>query len=364
MNGSMINQPGFHQLAAEVEAISRLNAANPNVVPIPLSTRVASLPIKLLRPPSFLPKTGSAHLAEELATLFKELHTVNESHVGDRVLDVVAYYSISGQARHLEERFRDWMERYCCHRTIPANCNRDFSFDPFLFFEDLVVECNRILGPLCIREDSVCAIFLGMPLEYARWLLYTRLWRRLIAPSKAGEAWAYKPAEAGIPGRMVEWLKRTNWHRNCLPEFLRKVLRCVTPPEMGHLNAETDETLRGRLADAAVGIQGMRPVLFQNFAPHKAALVLDKGFTVAWTWGNRQGIANLCVAESPEQVQVYAAGVQTAMPIAVSHEGLLFDYRMPWLNTSGKNEGQVRPLVLNTWLMEQFHERLSRLADE
>src|SRR5262245_15025269 len=114
--------PDRRQLAAEANIVQRLNAANkvPKVFTVRPDAVVHRQPTTVYRPPEFIQRVAGDALASELARLLAELQAINDEHAGERVLEVVTYYALTGLARDLEERFRAWTERYCRLRGDPA----------------------------------------------------------------------------------------------------------------------------------------------------------------------------------------------------------------------------------------------------
>ena len=112
--------PDGRQLHNEVRAIAAVNRENtdPDIVPYRPGELVQPHPPEQFRPPPFLSRTATMGEAEELTRLLAELWEVNEQHIGEPVLKVVAYYAVTGLGRDLSERFRAWSDRYFRRRVV------------------------------------------------------------------------------------------------------------------------------------------------------------------------------------------------------------------------------------------------------
>jgi hypothetical protein len=115
--------PDGRQLHNEVRAIAAVNRENtdPDIVPYRPGELVQPHPPEQFRPPPFLSRTATMGEAEELTRLLAELWEVNEQHIGEPVLKVVAYYAVTGLGRDLSERFRAWSDRYFRRRAGPES---------------------------------------------------------------------------------------------------------------------------------------------------------------------------------------------------------------------------------------------------
>src|SRR5687768_15670150 len=115
-------EPDRRQMKVEADRVAANTAglSFPFYDLIPRDEAVAEQSTELYRPPSFLRKTALPGLVEDLAELLHQLWEVNQELVGEKVLEVEAYYAATGEHRGLEERFRRWCDAYFRRRADPG----------------------------------------------------------------------------------------------------------------------------------------------------------------------------------------------------------------------------------------------------
>src|SRR4051812_5702268 len=64
------------------------------------------------RPPPFLSKVAPPEDVDALAEILGELRSVNQEHVGEEILQVAAYYALTGRRRDIIERLVAWCRRF------------------------------------------------------------------------------------------------------------------------------------------------------------------------------------------------------------------------------------------------------------
>lgn len=289
-----------------------------------------------------------------MGALTAELRAVNEEHVGEPVLEALAYYALTGETVDLAGRLRSWVERYC-HLRAARGPDPSVGSDPIRLFDKLWRECGKLLDPLWSQWDSVHRVFVERSEEYAAWLLYTLLWEKYVREEDGVVYLDDAPSEPGLIASAAHLLTEKPWRRNRLAPFLQSLVAAVNPAELAPLVRATEAELVGRLADLAADVQSMRPVLRRNFHPHRAVVEIGPDRVAGWNWAPSIGIAQLTIAPTAELVTHRAEGFRTSEPIAVGYGGRLCDYRMPWL-TSGEVTGIARreALAANVWLLERF----------
>jgi hypothetical protein len=290
-----------------------------------------------------------------------ELWEVNQEHVGELILEVEAYYVLTGLRRELTNRRIAWCRRFFERRSAPDRINPMDRGDPFIRFERLQKDFDDILGRVSDMDETVNYIFINECAAFVMWYLFDRTWGRFVEVEPDGHlSLTYEPSEADIPDRCATYLGFYRLLLGDLPLFLRKVrgaAGCRDCLEM--IRALPDDTLRSRLDGLMADIQAMRPFLLKGFHPEKASINLGDDLIVAWDWSLRFGLASLIVGTSVEDIRRVREIGRGELFVTVGQDGLLLDVMNPWVTTETITTMEDdRWLPENQLVLELFHEKL------
>ena len=183
----MAEDPAPRQLRLEAERV-QMSHEQLGVTSTPKARdRVLSQPKEAYRPPSFVPKTAPPGEVAELVGILSELWSVNQEHVGEKILEVEAYYALTGQRHDITERLIAWCHQFFERRSDPGRTNPKDRGDPFLRFVLLLKEFNDILGPVSDRDGAVSYVFIDQCSAYVRWYLFDRTWGKLVHEGPNGQ---------------------------------------------------------------------------------------------------------------------------------------------------------------------------------
>jgi hypothetical protein len=364
----MLQQRYRRQMTMEADRASQRVTRRGLSVPgiITREETVVPQPPELYRAPSFLAKTATPELTAELDRLLAELWRVNQDFVGEKNLEVQAYFTATGEHRDLERRFWSWCDSYFGHRASdPRLLNPQNHNDPLVLMVRLWNETMSIFGGLHYREQTINVYFLQSAMQYAGWVLYNRLWKNAVLHGKHHLLFLNTRTDPKTAAQVAGLVRARGYADGHLGRFLRSLRAWATSERVAHLTSLTDVELRGRLAAMAADMQEMRPFLVRNFRPSKVLYQLTGDLAVAWRWSIGYGIALVTVGTSLNEVIRNIGSSLTRLNIAVNHDGLLIDPRLSWLPVcEGTAIDGVPPLVLNCCLLELFHKRLFSFYDQ
>src|SRR5262245_62165814 len=81
--------------------------------------RVVTLPQAAYRAPLFLKRIASADEVAGLEKILDKLRELNEAHAGERILEVEAFYALTGSRRDLTDRLIAWFRTFFERRSAP-----------------------------------------------------------------------------------------------------------------------------------------------------------------------------------------------------------------------------------------------------
>ena len=360
----MAEDPIPRQLRLEAER-ARMSDERLGITSTPkVGNRILQQPREAYRPPSFLGKIAPPEEVAELAEILGELWEVNQEHVGDPTLEVEAYYVLTGQRHDLTERLIAWCRRIFERRSDPGRINPRDQGDPFIRFERLREDFDRILGRVSNMDGTVNYIFIDECSAFVTWYLFDRTWGRFVEVGPDGcLSLTFKPSRADIPVRCAVFLKNYRLLLRDLGLFLRKVrgaARCRD--RLDTIRGLPDDALRPWLDGLMADIQEMRPFLLRGFHPERASISLGDDLVVAWDWSLRYGLASLITGTTVEDIQRIMVTRIMELGVTVGRDGLLLDANNPWVTTEtiAAREGD-RWLPENGLVLELFHEKLLEL---
>src|SRR5262245_49418101 len=120
--------------AAEADRVAATYRDAPGVICIPRDEVVAPVQYQDYVAPPFVRKTGGDRCRATLEELLHRLREVNREHEGENVLEIQAYYLLTGEADELQAEFRCWAEDYFGRRSDARNLNPMLGNDPLLLF--------------------------------------------------------------------------------------------------------------------------------------------------------------------------------------------------------------------------------------
>jgi hypothetical protein len=139
---------------------------------VPFNERIASQPKERFKVPSFIRKTGSERLSQELGEIFDELWDSNEQYVGERSRIAEIAICSSEPYPQMRERLIRWSRNYFRIR-LTKNDGKDNS-DPNLKFYRLAEESDKIFA--CLLMDRSCGyLYYEYLLTYVLWYIYDSL---------------------------------------------------------------------------------------------------------------------------------------------------------------------------------------------
>lgn len=220
----MSGDPTSRQLRLEAER-ARMADERLGVTGTPkVGDLVQAQPREVYRPPLFVDRLAPAGEVAELAHLLDELWEVNQEHVGDPILEVEAYYALTGQGDDLSRHPTAWCRRFFERRADPDRINPMDRGDPFIRFERLLKDFNDILGHVSSLAGTVNSIFIAECAAYVEWYLCSKTWGRHVEEEPDGHVFlAFKPSRADIPVLCRGYLYSQRPLLRDLPRFLRKV---------------------------------------------------------------------------------------------------------------------------------------------
>ena len=361
----MVQEPTSRQLRLEAERVQKANERLGATLTPRVGDRVRSVPREDYRLPRFIGKIAADDEVAELTGIVDELWSVNEEHVGERILEVEAYYDLTGQRHELTERLISWCRRFFEKRSDPALYNPKDQGDPFLKFERLLNEFHDTLGSLSDMDGTVNYTFIYECFTCVVWLLFDRTWAKHLEEDSDGTLrLTWNPSHHDIPSKCTNYLTFFKLLRDGLPAFLRKV-RCGGDRDRLRVLAEhSDDALRTQLSEIIADIQEMRPFLVRGFKPEKTAIDSINGMALAWEWCLRHGVGLLIVGNTIEDILEALSTGYSKLTVTVGRDGILLDSSKPWSTTETVSaREQDRWLPENVLVMELFRKKLFDLWD-
>jgi hypothetical protein len=362
----MAEDPDPRQLHLEAKR-SRRNQEQLGVTSTPeAGDRVLSQPREAYRPPSFLRKIALPGEVAELAGILDELWSVNEEHVGEIILEVEAYYALTGRRRDITERLIAWCRRFFEQRSDPGRPNPKDRGDPYLRFERLLKEFNDILGPVSNRAGTMSFVFIPECSAFVTWYLFDRTWGKSLHEGPDGQlSLGFVSNRADIRVHCYNYMSACRLHLRDLGLFLRRVREATGCRDRSEkIRGFQDDALRAGLDRLAADIQEMRPFLLRGFRAEKASISLGDDLVVAWDWSLLYGIAYLIPGTTIEDIQRAMVTRSAQLIVTVGRDGLLLDANNPWVTTGtiAARDGD-RWLPENFLVLELMHEKLFGLYD-
>jgi hypothetical protein len=318
--------------------------------------RIESQPSDNYTPPVFLRKTATTDQYAEFGLILDELRELNEEHVGKRKREVEAYLHWIGWLQLLQDRLMAWLDSYLASR-LERYDPRDKG-NKFLQFMRLGEECNQLFQKLHGRHRTDYLILSGC-MPYAIWLLYEGTFKSSLTQTD-GEV-LFNPDDcdpstlrrARVCIRMVLQL---GFFHDWLDGLLERARTALKPGELEAFESRPSGELLQELTLYASSIQEMRPFLVRNFNSAKSSVELSDGFTLAWLWGTRSGIANIAGSDCRMALHRQLATREHPYLVGVNQDGLLSSPEQPWLCTRGP--AYDRSLPINLYIVSRFHDKL------
>jgi hypothetical protein len=361
----MAQEPTSRQLGLEAERVQKADERLGATLTPRVGDRIRSVSREEYRLPAFIGKIAESEDVVELTSIVDELWSVNEEHVGERILEVEAYFALTGQRHELTERLISWCRRVFEKRSDPALYNPKDQGDPFLKFERLLQEFSNILGRLSDMDGTIHYVFIYECYTNVVWLLFDRTWaKHLQEDSDETLRLNWNPCHPDIPVKCTKYLTFFNLLEDSLPAFLRIVCRGGDRDRLCEIAKASDNALRSRLSEIVADIQEMRPFLVRGFKSEKTAIESINGMALAWEWSLRFGIALLFAGNTTEDILETVSSGQAKLTVTVGRDGILLDSSKPWSTTETFSaQERDRWLPENVLVMELFHKKLFDLWD-
>ena len=111
---------------------------------------------------------------------------MNEEHVDEKILEVAAYFTLSGQRHDITESLIDWCRRFFIRRSNPVHFNQMDWGDPFVRFERLMKDFDDVLGRVSNMVGTINYVFIDECSAFVTWYLYHRTWGQFVEERPTG----------------------------------------------------------------------------------------------------------------------------------------------------------------------------------
>jgi hypothetical protein len=318
--------------------------------------RIESQPSDNYTPPVFLRKTATPDQYAEFGLILDELRALNEEHVGKRTREVEAYLHWIGWIQLLQDRLMAWLGSYLASR-LERYDPRD-NGNKFLQFVRLGEECDQLFQKMDGGHRTDYLILDGCK-TYGTWLLYEGTFKSSLTQTD-GEVLFNPtncdPSTLHIACACIRMVLELGFCGDWLDRLLERVRTALKPGELEAFEGRPSGELLQELTLYASSIQEMRPFLVRNFNSAKSSVELSDGFTLAWVWVTRFGIANIAGGDHRMALHRQLVAKKHPYLVGVNQEGLLFNHEQPWLSTRGP--AYDRYLPINLYIVSWFHDKL------
>lgn len=148
--------------------------------------RVLAQAERAYRPPPFLAKIVPAEEVAELAEILHDLWSVDQEQVGEKILEVQAYYALTGQRHDITERLTAWCRRFFERRSEPGQIDPMDRGDQFVRYKRLLKDFYDVVDHLSDMDGTINHIFIDECMAWVRWYLYARTWGRFVEAGPHG----------------------------------------------------------------------------------------------------------------------------------------------------------------------------------
>jgi hypothetical protein len=287
-------------------------------------------------------------LVREFEDILGQIRSLNDEFVGFRVSQVKFMLNGDPRVEQIRDQLRRWGEGYVqarLDRRNPKDQGQHYQ-QFFRIFYELPEELNRISW----LEGSVHLTCLGELSLFLPWCLFQHVMERAQAAGLSPESprnnddWFLPPIQESLGGRL-------NWNRE---GDIGRTLE----PIAAHFQEEflDRKTILQRLADMAADIVEMRPLLFRNFRPEKVRIPLAPGVAISWEWSQGEGIGQVPVGESPEDLLESLRTGKHQAALYLRSDGRLGNRFLPWLHV--RYDADLEVHQANLKVVEAIHQRL------
>jgi hypothetical protein len=351
---------GNRQYAREADRV----AANHRALGLPgvaRDAKIASQPRTRFQLPTFLEQTTSPASHQQLVDLLSQVNVINEQFVGEYVLEVESYLSVTRQDYPLSEALRLWTERYLRERIARPNPLRD-GVDPVRTFQRLEGELARVLESLALLPNSVANVFLNEPMGFGLWFLFDQLLRPRLEITRDGDqvkVSAAQTADHGVLRQAGRYMEAFRWYRHDLPEFLE-----ICRTGLGNQGQPYAADVQDAIDEYMGLILEMRPFLLET-RPELLQLEMSGGRRVLWRWATGMRLANLVLVSDERELLSVVKTQKARLYVGVNPFGLLTEPKMLWLTTAAPGPVAIGAddLATNLTLIRGFFECMHGLYE-
>ena len=327
---------------------------------------VESYPVESFQPKAHLKKMMTEAQYRDLCVILNALHESNEEHVGESIIEVNVYFSLTGDHQALQDLMLLWTQSFLVARA--SKYNPKDGDDEFQRFDRLLGEYLKIFPD---PAHSLCYLVTGPCTVYAAHLIYEHTLGKVFVTRDTDDA---VEVSASVPVRrdQMEHLEslmqlfQSQFGRDNLSAFYRIVLAKGIPDKLREKQRMPEGALRGSIRRMGEDINTMRQLLVRDFAPDNTVIRLSRDFVIAVAWAAHSGIMNLYFAETESELfDSPTATLGRGRVLFLARNGALLDGNRPWIRMEDVVPcGEVSGLAVNAYILEAVHEKLFGFYDD
>ena len=264
---------------------------------------------------------------------------------------------LGNEYQFLRDCFSDWCERYFARRLKqhnPRDCN-----NPLETFRRLVTEFCKIIGDMEARRQAINYVILHECYQRSVSFIFEYTWKSCL----------HKVDGRGVRGMVPFTSHETFEFCNYLFNYIGLMSEHLTRflPMVAHAAPSTGSRAREVPGQRAADMPGRddrrhsggASVPCAEFQSPQDYRGLGPELAVAWGWCIAAGIAVLLIAQTPEGTAAKGRSLRMQCLVKIRGDGLLVDGHRPWITAATLDlQKGIRPLALNTFVLELFHEQL------
>jgi hypothetical protein len=363
MRGAMSLEPDEGQLKIEADRLRERMRTLPETLQIK-DCVVASYPAEAYRPKPYLRKMMTETQYRDLGIILNDLYALNEEHVGESILEVGVYFSLTGVHEALEDLMISWTRSYLAARV--SKHNPKDGDDEFQRFNRLLCEYFDVFA---CPDDSLGHLVTAMGKRYAAHLIFEHTLQRVLVFEDTGNGIQVKPSvpfhrkQFEFLGSLMQSLQ-SQFGRDDSRAFYRIVLANGIPDELRAKLKMPKETLRSSINRMGEDIVTMRQLLIRDFAPDSTIISVSRDLVFAVQWAAHYGIMNLRFAETEDKL-LGALATHGGRILLLARDGALLDADRPWIRMENIPPiAEVSGLAVNAYILELIYEKLLYFYDK